>query len=403
MVIMVKLLEKEDDFQLPEVASFKDVPPSHWAFEWVEKGKAYGITSGIGNGLFGLGQSVDHQQASAFMLNALNASYTYNQVITEAASLSIGSGQKIEDFRRKDVFDLLKDTLLQKPNESEVMLIDTLQTLDVEAVNQFKEKLGLVKAYEMGSFETKSIWTADELQGALQNGHTINLYYHYDDLSFEEVIQAYDEGFKNKINSEINSIIFQVKDTLPESLMGLEDQYEFMYEDQYGLMFKVNNVITTADPDAVTIVDSFDDIPGSLGLNRITTRPLQKEVFMLVYDIISENGGIDRADYEEVLTALSKQEKLKFLTEDQDVYKLDIHTLDKESGHIQAYHNEKEVLWRLYNLEKANNGWFYLYLMEVMDNNYEVPMVLAVQTENQMAIDGMMVQKNVSGMIQLDN
>ena len=51
--------------------TFTDVPNSHWAFGPIHDMRRLGITDGIGNNLFGLGQTVKRCEFAAFLVKLL--------------------------------------------------------------------------------------------------------------------------------------------------------------------------------------------------------------------------------------------------------------------------------------------------------------------------------------------
>ena len=113
-----------DDFVVPETPTFSDVPNDHWAYSWVERAYARELTKGIGNGLFGLGQKVTQQQVSAFMLNALNATYDYKNAVESASNKGI-STHVVENFNRGNAFEMVSKTLLLTPVGQEKALFET--------------------------------------------------------------------------------------------------------------------------------------------------------------------------------------------------------------------------------------------------------------------------------------
>ena len=58
----------------PEVATFKDVPDDHYAFSAIEGAVHAGLVKGIGNGRFGLGESLTRQDMAVLYQRALQGS-----------------------------------------------------------------------------------------------------------------------------------------------------------------------------------------------------------------------------------------------------------------------------------------------------------------------------------------
>jgi len=109
------------DFSLPEEPTFSDVSVDHWAYDWIERAYAAGLTQGVGNGKFGLGQEVTNQQVAAFMLNALGDTYDYSAAIQTAADRGIDTQVK-DQFNRGNAFEMVHKTLLEVPFGQEVSL-----------------------------------------------------------------------------------------------------------------------------------------------------------------------------------------------------------------------------------------------------------------------------------------
>jgi hypothetical protein len=131
MIKMVVSLtgDLQDNFQVPESPTFTDVSSSHWSYEWVERAYGMGLTKGIGGGQFGLGQAVTKQQACAFMLNALQVTYTYDQAVEVAGSMAIDS-QRNDAFNRGHVFEMVAKTLLKPTKASDKALYESNQNFD---------------------------------------------------------------------------------------------------------------------------------------------------------------------------------------------------------------------------------------------------------------------------------
>jgi hypothetical protein len=59
-----------EDFTCSSEPYFSDVPSSHWAFDYIQKLKELGITTGYGDGSYGPGDSVTRDQMAAFLWRA---------------------------------------------------------------------------------------------------------------------------------------------------------------------------------------------------------------------------------------------------------------------------------------------------------------------------------------------
>ncbi|WP_024833610.1 S-layer homology domain-containing protein [Ruminiclostridium josui] len=73
VTLLVKALNI-DTSNLPSTAAFSDVPTSHWAFKYVEAANRAGITSGTGNGKFGISSLTTREQVTTMLLNYLSVS-----------------------------------------------------------------------------------------------------------------------------------------------------------------------------------------------------------------------------------------------------------------------------------------------------------------------------------------
>jgi hypothetical protein len=61
----------------PAVASFTDVPTSHWAFQYIEALKASGITGGCAVGMYCPNNNVTRAEMAVFLASALGLQYDY--------------------------------------------------------------------------------------------------------------------------------------------------------------------------------------------------------------------------------------------------------------------------------------------------------------------------------------
>jgi|GEM_PF-3301192 len=133
---MITILNRLDtressDFIAPTVATFSDVPTTHWAFNEVEKAYANGLTTGLGNGKFGVGNKVTYQQAVTFLTRIAGYEVDYNNALLEGEEIGIFLYQDkaaAAELYRADVFELMAETLTSLVKDSEEMLIDKLIT-----------------------------------------------------------------------------------------------------------------------------------------------------------------------------------------------------------------------------------------------------------------------------------
>lgn len=75
--------------ELPEVATFKDVPNDHYAFSAIEAAVHAGLVKGVGNGRFGPGQSLTRQDMAVLYQRALQGSTDKETSDGEATQLEL--------------------------------------------------------------------------------------------------------------------------------------------------------------------------------------------------------------------------------------------------------------------------------------------------------------------------
>lgn len=126
--ILVRLKAYENlSFTLPDKPSFSDVPKTHWAFENVEKAKAWGITTGVGDGKFGVSDKVNLQQAVTFISRLLGDEVNWNTILSDA-KLARGiyskEAEESKKFTRGMMFQLINLMLLQNPVNSDNTMLD---------------------------------------------------------------------------------------------------------------------------------------------------------------------------------------------------------------------------------------------------------------------------------------
>ncbi|MGE7825139.1 S-layer homology domain-containing protein [Paenibacillus sp. NPDC093718] len=78
--------------ELPEVATFKDVPNDHYAFSAIEAAVHAGLVKGKGNGRFGVGHSLTRQDMAVLYQRALQGSTDKETSDREGAQLELHEG-----------------------------------------------------------------------------------------------------------------------------------------------------------------------------------------------------------------------------------------------------------------------------------------------------------------------
>ncbi|MHA6481882.1 S-layer homology domain-containing protein [Paenibacillus sp. strain BS8-2] len=138
-------------FTPPAAPSFTDVPKTKWSYADIEKAYANGVTSGIGQGKFGVDHKVTYQQAVTFMARVAGYDIDYANAVEEGYELGITlwSSEKpaTENMTRGDVFELIVQTLWisvgeaaegeEAEEEEETFLINLIPTLSEEKVSAF--------------------------------------------------------------------------------------------------------------------------------------------------------------------------------------------------------------------------------------------------------------------------
>ncbi|SCZ10141.1 S-layer homology domain-containing protein [Alkaliphilus peptidifermentans] len=79
MITMIVRALEVDTNDLPDVATFKDVPTNHWAFKYVEAAHREGIVKGISPDEFGVDLESTREQMAAMFVRALGITDNYNE------------------------------------------------------------------------------------------------------------------------------------------------------------------------------------------------------------------------------------------------------------------------------------------------------------------------------------
>lgn len=149
VAVLVRLVDSSK-VEMPTEPFFSDVPKEHWAYETIEKAHVLGITDGD-EGKFGLGQVVDQQQATMFLMKMLGYAPEWETVITYANEEHniILTGDKGQ-FVRGNMFDLTCQAMLKNTAESKVFMdngkfspeqVEMFKTSAMPLIERDKEKL----------------------------------------------------------------------------------------------------------------------------------------------------------------------------------------------------------------------------------------------------------------------
>lgn len=114
------------------IQTFTDVPKSHWAYGLIEQAYASGLTAGMGDGTFGLGQQINYNQAALFLLKSIG--YSTEGIAYETAAETISAQYGIgldtatdgsQKLTRGNVFELLSKGLYQAAQASPELIENT--------------------------------------------------------------------------------------------------------------------------------------------------------------------------------------------------------------------------------------------------------------------------------------
>ena len=148
VTILTRLLEGEDNFIPPATPTFKDVPSTHWAYKDIELAFSKGLTSGLGNGNFGLGDKINNNQAALFLLRSLGhdtSDIDYNtaaSVIGEKHGLMLATTEEgSKQLIRGQVFELLAKALNMPTKDNPNMTKVDLLKYKNDGIQSFKNAM----------------------------------------------------------------------------------------------------------------------------------------------------------------------------------------------------------------------------------------------------------------------
>lgn len=234
VTILTRLIEEDTDFTPPANPTFKDVPTSHWAYENIELAYSKGITSGIGNGLFGLGDKINYNQAALFLIRSLGYDTSHIDYNNAAAVIAEEYGLKLEEAEqgfkeliRGQVFELLAKTLdmptKDNPSKSKVELLN----FDSEALETFKAAVKKAVPYKLEEKEVEPTAIGDLSEFPLKELPNIDkeAYLQYlkknpDEQNALELIEKDIERMKTYVNKylTVDYRVLEITDSLIEEL-----------------------------------------------------------------------------------------------------------------------------------------------------------------------------------------
>jgi len=164
------------NFVPPTQPSFSDVPVTHWAYMEVEFAKAKGITSGIGNGKFGINQEITNNQAAAFISNSLGFGNFSGEMKYDTAywylknNLGIATTRVMhskDTITRGEVFEMIAKALDVENCQSKIRIRELGFT--EKTITAYKEALKLAQPYTFFSLPE-----AEKLSGVQFLSHTVS-------------------------------------------------------------------------------------------------------------------------------------------------------------------------------------------------------------------------------------
>jgi len=173
--IVVRLLDptsENEDYIAPSIPTFSDVPLTHWAYKNIELAVANELTTGIGDGMFGVDNLVTYNEALLFLLRSLDYDTSEIEFTSAAAIIATDYGLHLEDsmdgteiLERGEFFELLAKTL-----DSDIfgVKIKKLYRLafDENKMEAFLNGRGQTKDYKTG--EVRDLRLLDNYLGQLR-------------------------------------------------------------------------------------------------------------------------------------------------------------------------------------------------------------------------------------------
>ena len=128
IVILIRMLGLEKEaLAMEPYGQFRDVPITHWAARYVDFAYKKGLTNGIGNNLFGVGQPVNRKILATYMLRALeySADWSREDIMAKAGTYHIttDTGAGMENIIRGQAFIYMINTLAVPKNGNSGMIL----------------------------------------------------------------------------------------------------------------------------------------------------------------------------------------------------------------------------------------------------------------------------------------
>jgi len=155
--IIYKDDSKKENFTLPETPTFTDVPKDNPYYYEIELANHLGITSGIGNGKFGLDEKIEGRQAILLILNTLGyytGDISYDLALEDTtylygASITCKDCDSNTIITKKEFYEILYKTLtnLAGYKDSDASVAFRSKNLNNLSVENFNGDENLIKVY----------------------------------------------------------------------------------------------------------------------------------------------------------------------------------------------------------------------------------------------------------------
>ncbi len=146
---------------VPQGQRFSDVPSTHWAYTIIENSAQKGITSGLGNGQFGLGQQVTYRQALLMLVRTLNAQNSTDTGVLNAPQLTLNNIEAYAKSQYHLESTSAKQAIVFARKHSFELLVEALKVVDQNGIPWYTRLMGediqSVQGFEMALVDLEII------------------------------------------------------------------------------------------------------------------------------------------------------------------------------------------------------------------------------------------------------
>lgn len=146
---------------VPQEQRFSDVPSTHWAYTIIENSAQKGITSGLGNGQFGLGQQVTYRQALLMLVRTLNAQNSTDTWVPKAPQLDLSTIEAYAKSQYHLESTSAKQAIVFARKHSFELVVQALKVVDQTGIPWYKRLMGediqSVQGFEMALVDLEII------------------------------------------------------------------------------------------------------------------------------------------------------------------------------------------------------------------------------------------------------